>query len=462
LIRDFVLPTDFIMADSTNCTISTHSLACKFGGTSLADASQIRKIAAIVRSDARRRYVVVSAPGKRHSSDKKVTDLLYLCHHTMKEELSAGSIFALIRERYEEIGRELEVEGVSGWLDAVEAEMSARTEAGLSADWIASRGEYLHGRLIAAFLGAAFVDAAELIRFTPDGRLDPVSYELTRLALESHELAVIPGFYGRDAGGRIKTFSRGGSDVTGAIVARAMAVEAYENWTDVDGLMMADPRLIPDPRPIREVTYQELRELSYMGASVLHDEAVFPVRQADIPIHIRNTNAPDMPGTWIRPTRPNTELPVVGIAGRKGFSTVQIEKSLMNQERGFGRRLLQILESHGISFEHTPTSIDSMSVIMEEDELLGRREAVIDEIQRVLQPDRVEILDGLAMIATVGQGMAHTVGIAGRLFEALAAAGVNIRMINQGASEINIITGVMNEDYEAAIRAIYGAFVPAA
>jgi aspartate kinase len=352
------------------------------------------------------------------------------------------------------------VEGVGGWLDEVEAEMAARSAEGISADWLASRGEYLHARLIAAFLGARFVDAADLIRFTRDGRLDPASYDSTRMALENEPLVVVPGFYGRDAAGRIKTFSRGGSDVTGAIVARALGVDAYENWTDVDGLMMADPRLIPNPRPIREVTYQELRELSYMGASVLHDEAVFPVREAGIPIHIRNTNAPDLPGTWIRPTRPNTELPVVGIAGRRNFSTIQIEKSLMNQERGFGRRLLQILESHGISFEHTPTSIDSMSVIMEEDELEGRREAVMDEIQRVLQPDRVEMLDGLAMIATVGQGMSHTIGIAGRLFGALADAGVNIRMINQGASEINIITGVMNEDYETAIRAIYDAFVP--
>jgi aspartate kinase len=437
-------------------------IACKFGGTSLADAGQIRQAASIVRADPRRRFIVVSAPGKRRSGDKKVTDLLYLCHHTLKEELSAASVFELVRERYEEIGRELGVAGVEVWVDEVEAEMSARSAEGLSADWVASRGEYLHAQLIAAFLGARFVDAGDLIRFTRDGRLDPASYELTRAALDNGGLVVVPGFYGRDAVGRIKTFSRGGSDVTGAIVARAMGVAAYENWTDVDGLLMADPRLIPNPRPIREVTYQELRELSYMGASVLHDEAVFPVREAGIPIHIRNTNAPDLPGTWIRPTRPNTELPVVGIAGRKGFSTIQIEKSLMNQERGFGRRLLQILESHGISFEHTPTSIDSMSVIMEEDELEGRREAVMDEIQRVLQPDRVEMLDGLAMIATVGQGMSHTIGIAGRLFSALAAAGVNIRMINQGASEINIITGVMNADYEAAIRAIYDAFVPSA
>ncbi len=448
-------------------------LACKFGGTSLAGAAQIKRVASIVRADPRRRVIVVSAPGKRSASDKKVTDLLYLCHHTLREGLSAASIFALIRERYVEMAQDLGIEGMPGWLDEVEAGMVAGAKREDSADWLASRGEYLQARLVACYLGARFVDAADLIRFTEDGWLDPSSYEtiartlgptiasnrLSETAPES--LVVVPGFYGRDANGRIKTFSRGGSDVTGAIVARAVGAAAYENWTDVDGLMMADPRLIPNARPIREVTYRELRELSYMGASVLHEEAVFPVREAGIPIHIRNTNAPELPGTWIRSTRPNAELPVVGIAGRKGFSTIQIEKSLMNQERGFGRRALQILESHGISFEHTPTSIDSMSVIMHEEELRERRVAVVDEIQRVLQPDRLEILDGMALIATVGQGMSHTIGIAARLFGALGNAGINIRMIDQGASEINIITGVMNEDYEAAIRAIYDTFVPA-
>ncbi|HZO89526.1 MAG TPA: aspartate kinase [Chthonomonadaceae bacterium] len=428
---------------------------CKFGGTSVADADQIRKVAAIVRADPRRRFLVVSAPGKRHAADHKVTDLLYLCHHTIQAGLKASEAFALIRQRFEEISAALGVPDMRRWLDAVESEMGQ----GRSKDWVASRGEYLHARLIAAYLGATFVDAADCIRFSPEGRLDPNSYELTARALQGEGLFLLPGFYGVDASSQIKTFSRGGSDITGAIVARAVGACAYENWTDVDGLLMADPRLVENPRPIREVTYQELRELAYMGASVLHDEAIFPVREAHIPIHIRNTNAPEMPGTWIRTTRPNTDLPIVGIAGRTGFTTIQIEKALMNQERGFGRRLLEILEAHGISYEHTPSSIDSMSVVLRDEELDNRREGVLDELQRVLLPDRMEVLNGLALIATVGQGMSHRVGIAGRLFGALAAAGINVRLINQGASEINIIVGVASADYPAAVRAIYHAFV---
>jgi aspartate kinase len=305
------------------------------------------------------------------------------------------------------------------------------------------------------------VDAADCIRFTEAGRLDPVTYERTAEALRGEGLFVVPGFYGTDAQGQIRTFSRGGSDITGAIVARAVGAAAYENWTDVDGLLMADPRLIPNPRPIREVTYQELRELAYMGASVLHDEAVFPVREANIPIHICNTNAPEQPGTWIRPTRPPSELPIVGVAGGPGFTTIQIEKSLMNQERGFGRRVLEVLENHGISYEHAPSSIDTMSVIIRDDQIAHCKETVLEELQRVLQADRVEAGSGLALIATVGQGMSHRVGIAGKLFGALAAAGVNVRMINQGSSEISIIVGVDQADCQTAIRAIYQAFVPA-
>jgi aspartate kinase len=435
--------------------IAEAPLACKFGGTSVSDASQIRQVASIVHSDPRRRYVVVSAPGKRHAADKKITDLLYLCHHTVREGLDAGHIFALIRERYCDIARALEVSGVEAWLDAVEAEM----QNGVTEDWLASRGEYLHARLIAAYLDATFVDAADCIRFTEEGRLDAQSYTLTAQALAGDGQFIVPGFYGRDAHGNIKTFSRGGSDVTGAIVARAVQAAAYENWTDVDGLLMADPRLIENPRPMREVTYQELRELAYMGASVLHDEAIFPVCDAGIPIHIRNTNAPQMPGTWILPTRQNTPLPIVGIAGRKGFTTIHIEKALMNQERGFGRRLLEVLENHGISFEHAPSGIDSMSVILRDTELTDRRHSVEDELKRVLQPDRIEIEDGLALVATVGQGMSHRAGISARLFGALGAAGVNVRMINQGASEINVLIGVAEADFEAAVRAIYAAFV---
>ena len=432
-------------------------LVCKFGGTSLADAGQIRRAAAIIRAYPERRCIVVSAPGKRHKDDKKITDMLYQCQHLVMQEQDSAYAFGLIRSRYQDIAEGLGVSlsDTRMWLDDVEALL----KQGQTSDWVASRGEYLNARLIAAFLGARFVDAADFITFTPEGRLDPATYEQARHVLEGDDLVVVPGFYGRDADGSIKTFSRGGSDVTGAIVARAVYASAYENWTDVDGVRMVDPRLVADAPPIREVTYQELRELAYMGASVLHDEAIFPVREAGIPIHIRDTNNPDLPGTWIRAHRDNDEAPVVGIAGRQGFTAIQVEKSLMNQELGFGRRMLQVLEEHGVSYEHAPSSIDSMSVIVRDEELADCMQEVLAQMQDILQPDRLEVLPGMALIATVGQGMSRRVGVAGRLISALAQAGINIRMINQGASEINIIVGVKNEDFEAAMQAVYHAFV---
>ncbi len=432
-------------------------LVCKFGGTSLADASQIRRVEAIIRSHPNRRCIVVSAPGKRHKADKKITDMLYQCQHLVTQGQDAASPFGLIRSRYQAIAAGLDVSltDTEVWLDEVEGML----RQGQTSDWVASRGEYLNALLIAAFLGARFVDAADFITFTSEGRLDPVTYEQARHALEGDDVVVVPGFYGRDAHGSIKTFSRGGSDVTGAIVARAMYASAYENWTDVDGVRMVDPRLVADAPPIREVTYQELRELAYMGASVLHDEAIFPVREAGIPIHIRDTNNPDLPGTWIRAHRDNDEAPVVGIAGRQGFTAIQVEKSLMNQELGFGRRMLQVLEEHGVSYEHAPSSIDSMSVIVRDEEIADCMQDILTRMQEILQPDRLEVLPGMALIATVGQGMSRRVGVAGRLIGALGHAGINIRMINQGASEINIIVGVRNEDFEAAMRAVYHAFV---
>ena len=433
------------------------SLVCKFGGTSLADADQIRRVETIIRAQTERRYIVVSAPGKRYKADKKITDMLYQCHHAFAQGQEVGEIFSLIRGRYTEIARGLGVSiaDTTAWLDEVETQL----RAGQTTDWVASRGEYLNARLIAAYLGARFVDAVDCIVFAPEGRLDPATYARTRDALTGAELYVIPGFYGQDAQGNIKTFSRGGSDVTGAIVARAVGASAYENWTDVDGLRMVDPRLVPMAPPIREVTYQELRELAYMGASVLHDEAIFPVREAGIPIHIRDTNNPGLPGTWIRAARDNDDAAVVGIAGRQGFTIIQVEKSLMNQELGFGRRMLQVLEEHGVSYEHAPTSIDSMSVIVRDEEVKDCMPAILAQMQQVLQPDRLEVLPGLALIATVGQGMSRRVGVAGRLIGALANAHINIRMINQGASEINIIVGVKNDDFEAAMQAVYHAFV---
>ena len=340
---------------------------------------------------------------------------------------------------------------------------ASRSRRGAAKDWVASRGEYLSARIIAQFLDAEFVDAADGIRFGPDGRFhEGESYGRlgARLAaVPEGRIAVIPGFYGQDALGKIKCFSRGGSDVTGAVVARAVHAAVYENWTDVSGLLMADPRLVENPCPIEEITYREQRELSYMGATVLHDEAVFPVREAGIPIHIKNTNAPGDPGTRIVTQRDSRATSVVGIAGRKGFATLFTEKAMMNQERGYGRKVLEILESHGISYEHSPTSIDTLSVIVTDEELNGKEHEVVSEIRRVVQPDRIEVQRDMAMLAVVGQGMVHRVGIAARVFAALAEAQVNIRMINQGSSELNIIVGVAAAHYENAVRALYAAFV---
>ena len=442
-------------------TITPHPrpIVAKFGGSSVADAGQIRKIAAIVAADPRRRFVVVSAPGKRTAKDKKITDLLYLCHSLGEQGLDASAPFAIVKERYLGIASELGVSGAWEWL----RDIGQQIAAGAAKDWVASRGEYLSARIVAEFLGAEFIDAAECgIRFGSDGRFHPgETYGRLGACLQAVPegvIAVIPGFYGQDPFGKIKCFSRGGSDVTGAIVARAVHAAIYENWTDVSGLLMADPRLVDNPTPIEEITYREQRELSYMGATVLHDEAVFPVREAGIPIHIKNTNAPDDPGTRIVTERDSRNTSVVGIAGRKGFATLFTEKAMMNQERGYGRKVLEILESHGISYEHSPTSIDTLSVILTDEELDGKEADVVADIRRIVQPDRIEVQRDMAMLAVVGQGMVHRVGSAATVFGALAEAGVNIRMINQGSSELNIIVGVPTEQYETAIRAIYEAF----
>ncbi|MGO8672527.1 MAG: aspartate kinase [Capsulimonadaceae bacterium] len=438
-------------------------IVAKFGGSSVADASQIRKIESIVRSDPRRRFVVVSAPGKRNSSDKKITDMLYLCHTLCDQGLCEHALgtagpFGIIRTRFQTIARELGVPGVENWLDDTES----RIEAGESRDWIASRGEYLSARLIAAALDADFIDAEDFIRFGADGRFDgPATYALAKRRLvpsSPGRIAVIPGFYGLDSHGCIRCFSRGGSDISGAIVASAVKAAVYENWTDVSGMLMADPRIIDHPRSIEEVTYREQRELSYMGATVLHDEAVFPVREAGIPVHIKNTNAPDDPGTRIVTERDSAETAVVGIAGRKGFASIFTEKAMMNQERGYGRRVLEILEANGVSYEHSPTSIDTMSVIVSDEELNGKDAAIAADLRRIVQPDRIEIQRDMAMIAVVGQGMVQRIGVAASLFAALAEARINIRLINQGSSELNIIVGVAGSDYEKAVRAIYTRF----
>ncbi len=438
-------------------------IVCKFGGTSLADATQIRKVANIVLADARRRFVVVSAPGKRSKNDQKVTDLLLTSWHLASQRLDASEPQRLIRERYDQIARDLNVPPVAAPLHEMQIELSKLAHGDESSlatrDWMASRGEYFHACLIASFLNATFVPSGECIRFNNEGNLDDISYQNLASKMSGDGLYVIPGFYGRDQKGRIKTFPRGGSDITGAVVARAIGAQSYENWTDVSGLLMADPRVVQNPQPIAEVTYRELRELAYAGASVLHEATIFPASEAGIPIQIKNTNAPDDAGTQIVSQREVGEEAIVGIAGRVGFTTIVIEKALMNQTRGFGRRVLEVLETHDVSFEHLPTAIDSMSVVVSDDELAGKESAIVRELHRVLEPDKIELLPNLALIATVGEGMAFRVGVSGQLFAALREAKVNVRMITQGASEISIIAGVEADDYERAVEAIYHAFV---
>jgi aspartate kinase len=441
----------------------SEKFVCKFGGTSLADASQIRKVRSVVESDPRRRFVVVSAPGKRDKDDQKITDLLLTCWHLAAQKLDYSEPLGLIRNRYDLIANELGVAELKYPLDETEAELkklSQNEDSLATRDWMAARGEFCLALLVADFLGATFVPSDECIRFDAEGQLDPISYvNLAERTADESQVYVVPGFYGRDRAGKIKTFPRGGSDITGAVVARAVGATIYENWTDVSGLLMADPRIVESPQPIAEVTYRELRELAYMGAQVLHEETIFPASEAGIPIQIKNTNRPDDVGTRIVSTRESSEHAIVGVAGRKGFSTIYIEKAMMNQQRGFGRRVLEILEAHDVSFEHMPSAIDSMSVVISNEELEGRESAIIKELTRTLEPDRVEFLGGLALLATVGEGMAHRVGVSGRLFESLRDAGVNVRMISQGASEINIIVGVDEADYEKAVKAIYQSFV---
>jgi aspartate kinase len=433
---------------------------CKFGGTSLADAAQFRKVQAIVQADPDRRYVVPSAPGRRGKDDPKVTDLLYLCQEHVAKGVRFDDVFALLADRYGQIVDDLKLDFDLGpHLGQVH---QAITD-GCSPDHAASRGEYLSGLILARLLDYAFVDPAEMIHFTAEGRYD-AKRTLPAVAgrIKGEPRAVVPGFYGSKPDGSIRTFSRGGSDISGAIVAAGVGAAVYENWTDVPGLLMADPRVVENPQTIDVVTYRELRELAYMGASVLHDEAIFPVRQAEIPVNVRNTNAPDHPGTRIVPEAQFNHRAtghITGIAGRKDFTVIALEKALMNTQVGFGRRLLSVLERHGVSFEHCPSGIDTMSVVVADGAVDGKLDDVLADIRAELQPDALEVYPDMALIATVGRGMSHIPGMAARLFGALAAAKINIRMIDQGSSEINIIVGVETADFENAVRAIYEAFV---
>ncbi len=431
----------------------------KFGGSSLADANQFKKVADIVLADKTRRYVIPSAPGRRFDGDEKVTDMLYACHALAKKGNDIAHVFDKIRDRYNSIIKDL---GLSLSLEDELDTVYNNIMNGESDSYAASRGEYLNGIILANYLGFDFVDAAKCIFFTDNKQLDS---EKTNKALAAelmlHEYAVIPGFYGALSDGSVITFSRGGSDITGSVVARAVDAAIYENWTDVSGFLMADPRIVRNPKTIDVVTYHELRELSYMGASVLHEDAIFPVRMSGIPINIRNTNRPDDAGTMIVATaeKGKTADVITGIAGRRGFSVITLEKDMMNSEIGFGRRLLSVLEDHSVPFEHLPSGIDTMSAVVSTHELEECRSEIMHEICVACNPDTIYIEDGLALIAVVGRGMVQSPGTAARLFAAVANAGINIRMIDQGSSEFNIILSVEEHDFETALRAIYDEFV---
>lgn len=430
----------------------------KFGGSSLASATQFAKVGNIIKADPERKFVVPSAPGKRNSKDTKVTDMLYACYDLAEAEKDFTKELKKIKERYESIINGLHM---TLSLDKEFDTIADNFKKKAGSQYAASRGEFLNGIIMANYLGYEFVDSAEVIIFNEDGSFDAdTTDKLLQERLSKVENAVVPGFYGATLGGVVKTFSRGGSDVTGSLVSKAVHATAYENWTDVSGFLIADPRIIDNPKPIKVITYRELRELSYMGASVLHEDAVFPVRKAGIPINIRNTNAPDDEGTWIvESTCHHPAYTITGIAGKKGFVSVNIDKDMMNAEVGFGRKVLSAFEENGINFEHMPSGIDTMTVFVHEPEFAEKEQAVISAINRNAHPDSIEIEADLALIAVVGRGMKSTRGTAGRIFSALAHANVNVKMIDQGSSELNIIIGVSDNDFEAAIKAIYDIFV---
>lgn len=430
----------------------------KFGGSSLANAEQFQKVGDIIRSEESRRYVVPSAPGKRFDGDTKVTDMLYGCYAAAENGEDFEEKLSAIKERYYEI-----IKGLSLNLSLEDEFQKIREDFKNLAgkEYAASRGEFLNGKVMAAYLGFEFVDAAEVIRFDKNGNLEAEkTNKLLNKKLSKCQYAVIPGFYGAMEDGTVRTFSRGGSDITGSLVAKAIMADMYENWTDVSGVLVTDPRIVDNPAVIETVTYRELRELSYMGATVLHEEAIFPVRKEGIPINIRNTNRPEDKGTFIvESTCKKPKYTITGIAGKKGFCSINIEKSMMNSEIGFGRKVLQVFEDQGISFEHIPSGIDTLTVYVHQDEFEEKEQQVIAGIHRAVQPDYVEMESDLALIAVVGRGMKSTRGTAGRIFSALAHADVNVKMIDQGSSELNIIIGVANSDFESAVKAIYDIFV---
>ncbi len=434
-----------------------NTIITKFGGSSLADAEQFKKVKNIITSNKSRKFVIPSAPGKRNSKDSKITDLLYLCHAHINTGISLDDVFNHINDRYIGIVNDLKLDlNIKSYLDLIKKDI----ENGASSDYAASRGEYLNAIILSKYLGFEFIDAKDVIKFNTDGCLNyDETLRLLKEKLSSIDKAVIPGFYGSDNNGDIVTFSRGGSDVTGALVTASLNADLYENWTDVSGFLMADPRIISNPKPISTITYTELRELSYMGASVLHEEAIFPVRKAGIPINIKNTNKPEDKGTFIVEYSFNDDSQIItGIAGKKDFTVISIAKALMNSELGFCRKILSILEQHNVSFENMPSGIDTVCLVISDSQLKNKTALIVEEIKRTCNPDTIEVHPNMALIATVGKGMAKQKGVASKVFTALSEANVNIRMIDQGSSEINILVGIENDNFEKAITAIYNAF----
>ena len=432
----------------------------KFGGSSMADAGQYRKIRDILLADPERKVVVVSAAGKRFKNDHKITDLLYLCHAHSQYGVDCSQIFEMISSRYLQIRDEL---GVELALEPEFAALKDRIDSkSITSDELASRGEYFSAKLMAAYLGFRFIDAADWVKFNFDGSVDQeATYEALRSQVGGIG-AVIPGFYGQMPDGHIRTFSRGGSDITGALAAAALEADVYENWTDVSGILMADPRIVDDPQPIPEVTYDELRELSYSGAQVLHEDAIYPVREKNLPLNLRNTNAPDDPGTMIMERFDGDHDPhrfITGITGKKDFTIISLSKRGMSNQVGVLYKVLDVLVRHNISVDYVPNGIDNVSIVLPTEAIAPSLYTILGEIQKEVEPDSLDVHDQIAVVAAVGRKMAYRPGISGQIFAALGQAGINIRMINQGPDELNIIFGVDNRDFAAAIKVLYNSFV---
>ena len=433
----------------------------KFGGSSLASSSQFEKVKNIVRADSERRIVIVSAPGKRDESDIKITDLLYICHAHLKYNVSFNDIFETISQRYIDIKKECKLNiDIESELNDIRSKMNKSTPI----DYIVSRGEYLCAKLMAEYLSYEFVDSAEWLFFNYDGRVDfDKSYAKLQSIISEHPHVVIPGFYGSMPDGSIKVFSRGGSDITGSLAAAALDADCYENWTDVPGILMADPSIVKNPKPIEQITFSELRELSYMGAQVLHEDAVFPIRHKNITLYIKDTNDVEAKGTLIMENlndedRTGKEQFITGISGKKHYTLITLGKANMSENVGFIRRALEIAERFGIAPEHLPSSVDRISFLFVSKKLQGCLHEFISQLTSELEPDILTVTKDLAIIAVVGRRMAYHPGTSGMLFKALGDNGINIRMIEQGADELSIIVGVENIEFEHAIRVMYESF----